>query len=69
MALDDPIDIHDEIHGICGKLGLEPGNVLRLDFYPTRVAATIALTNEDGSKYIVEADEIAQREQIFKVST
>ena len=58
MTDTDRIDISQHINAICELLGLEPSFVGELVLTPTTATATVYLKNENGTKHLIEAQQL-----------
>ena len=58
----DKINVGREASALLQKLGLEPGFVKELHLTPRQATVTMFKRNEDGSKYLVDADPLLPSE-------
>jgi hypothetical protein len=63
------VDLHDLIEGICGRLGVAPADVGQIVLTPTTATLTIFENNENGNHYLDEDNDIAQRVQMWAITS
>ena len=67
--MSEKLDIAPEIGALCAKLGLDKTLVQFMTLEPSKVTASVFLTNAEGSKYLNYYGTVALEVRQFAVTT